>query len=117
MNRRSLPVAIASFAALFGLKASPAAAIPVALTAADWREIDTAPRGRKVLAGYRNALGNWRTITARYYPAGTLPNDDWDGEDDYAPEGWYEESETHETLLRTYEPPTHWMPLPGEPIR
>jgi hypothetical protein len=50
---------------------------------------------------------------ACYYLPGTLPaTDDWIADGEYAPEGWYEESESHETILKTDETPTHWMPLP-----
>ena len=84
----------------------------------EWQPIKTAPKGPKLIAGYFNGAGNWRTILARYYLPGTLEQEDGDGDTDengYAPEGWYEESESHETLLPTYEPPTHWMPLPEPP--
>lgn len=80
-----------------------------------WRTIETAPKGKKVVAGYRNRLGNWRSIMARYYLPNSLDNHDIDSEDEYAPEGWYEESETHETILPTEHQPTHWRPLPVAP--
>lgn len=83
----------------------------------EWQPIKTAPRGLKVLVGYRNSHGHWRNITAMYYPKDTLPredvNDDW--EDEFAPAGWYETSETHEYIIQTEYPPTHWMPLPKPP--
>ena len=80
---------------------------------AAWRDISTAPLGYKIIAGYWNALGHWRTITARYYTSGTLDlsDDAPETEDGFAPAGWYEESDTHETLLPCTTP-THWMPLP-----
>ncbi len=80
--------------------------------------IESAPKGRKVLAGYTNSAGKWRTVTARYYPPQTLEldGDDLDMDDDgYAPEGWYEESESQGNILPTDMPPTHWMPLPAAP--
>jgi hypothetical protein len=45
-----------------------------------------------------------------------MENDRDDLDDDgYAPEGWYEESETQDAILPTEEPPTHWMALPTPP--
>jgi len=83
----------------------------------DWQPIETAPKGRKIIAGYHNALGKWRSIMATYYPPGTLEAgescDDSD-EQGYAPEGWYEESETHDEIMPC-QTPTHWMPLSEPP--
>lgn len=81
-----------------------------------WQLIDTAPRGRKVIAGHFNGCGKWRSFMATYYNPGTLDaSDDCQDadEDGCAPEGWYEESETHDDILPTN--PTHWMPLPSVP--
>lgn len=83
--------------------------------AREWLPIETAPKMRKVLLGYPNKLGNWRTVIGRYYLPGTLEcaDDDESGDEDgYAQEGWYEESESQETIRVTDEPPTHWQPLP-----
>lgn len=82
----------------------------------DWRTIDSAPKDKKLIVGYQNEAGHWRTIMARYYFAGTLDAYDDSEEDEYAPEGWYEESDSHENLLPTDKPPTHWMPLPDPPV-
>lgn len=79
----------------------------------EWQPIETAPRGRKVIAGYFNPLGNWRSVMARFYAERTLPASD-DSDDEFAPPGWYEESETHDEILRMAEP-SHWMPLPKPP--
>lgn len=77
--------------------------------------MNNAPKGIKVLVGYYNDLGKWRTVTARYYEAGTLDcNDDTADEAGFAPEGWYEESETHDDLL-SLPVPSRWMPLPAPP--
>ena len=99
------------FATFFGWQAAT-------LKANQWRPIADAPQGRKLLLGYYNKLGKWRTITGCYYPPQMLQmaddNDDLD-DDGYAPEGWYEESESHDNILRTDQPPTHWQPLPLPP--
>lgn len=96
--------------------ARSALALPV--EAGGWRPIAEAPKGRKVLAGYLNKLGNWRTITACFYPPHTLllEDDRYEVDDEgYAPEGWYEESETQDSILPTDEPPTHFQFLPAPP--
>ena len=84
-----------------------------------WQPIKTAPKGKKLIVGYLNRGGNWRSVMACYYLPQTLEAaDDCHyavDEQGYAPEGWYEESETHESILPTDEPPTHWMPSPTPP--
>ena len=91
---------------------------------AGWQPIETAPKGRKLIVGYFNRCGNWRTVTGHYYLAGTLDaTDDYMGNEDladsdgYAPEGWYEDSYSLEQIMPTNEPPTHWMPLPQPPTK
>lgn len=79
----------------------------------DWLPIETAPRALKLIAGYRNALGKWRSVMGRYYPEGTLESDT--DESGFAPEGWYEETESYEYLMPMGVNPTHWLPLPGPP--
>lgn len=79
-----------------------------------WRDIATAPKGLKLIAGYWNELGKWRTITACYYESGTLESYNDTAEDGFASEGWYEESETHDEIMPCTTP-THWQPLPTPP--
>jgi hypothetical protein len=76
-----------------------------------WQPISTAPRGKKLIASYVNPYGNRRVVMARYYEKDTLELADYLGEG-YAPEGWYEESETHEDILTIECPPDLWTPLP-----
>jgi len=86
-----------------------------------WLPIESAPKGQKLIVGYFNKLGNWRTIIARYYLTGTLAaSDDADedqcDEEGYAKEGWYEESETHEFIMQTDEEPLYYMLLTPAPV-
>lgn len=85
-----------------------------------WLPIESAPKMTKIIAGYFNKCGKWRTITARYYVENTLQiDDDYRGDEEgYAPAGWYEESESHcENLLPVDEPLVFWMHLPPPPIK
>ena len=85
---------------------------------AGWLPIESAPKGKKLILGYHNALGKWRTIMGTYYLPNTLyasDDDDDADEDGYAPEGWYEESESHAFILRTVHEPTHYMNRPAPP--
>lgn len=85
----------------------------------DWKPIETAPKDQKVLVGYHNQLGNWRTVTACYHTHLSWAEEYYDPEateeTEFAPAGWYEESDSHDVILRTSYPPTHWMPLPEPP--
>lgn len=79
-----------------------------------WRPIESAKKGRKLIVGWVNPLGNWRSVMGRYYETGTLASDDEVADTEgYAPEGWYEESETQDTLLPIA--PTHWHEPPAPP--
>jgi hypothetical protein len=89
-----------------------------------WQPIETAPKMRKIIVHYRNALGKGRTVMACYYLANALEmHDDYVDVgvydeatgDTFAPEGWYEEHDSDNPLLPLSEQPTHWMPLPPSP--
>lgn len=82
-----------------------------------WRPIADAPRDRTVLVGYWNSHGKWRTLRASYYAKGELPlSDDYpDDGDGFAPEGWYEEAYTHETIMPLEQDPVMFHPLPAPP--
>lgn len=106
-------VPASEWSALVAVLAQPVAA-------EGWQPIETAPKNIKLIAGYRNQLGKWRTVMACHYAAGTLEwhpdHDMYDNEDEeFAPEGWYEETETHEVVMPLSIDPTHWMPLPPPP--
>ena len=103
-----------------GLILACQASAPASAGAVDeWQPIESAPHGRKVIAGYTNRAGNWRTIVATFHEAGTLQCDpdymDNADDDGYAPAGWYETCEAMEVTHPTEEPPTHWRPLPAPP--
>jgi hypothetical protein len=101
------------------LTAALKAALATVPDADEWQPIETAPKGRKVIVGYINDCGNWRTVMGCYIEPRTLDaNTDYiDGDEDgYAPEGWYEDGEAYsEAILPTDKPPTHWRPLPAPP--
>lgn len=90
----------------------------------DWQPIETAPKMRKVIVFYRNALGKARTVMACYYLANALEmHDDYADVGTYdeatgnsfAPEGWYEEHDSEDPIIHLQGDPTHWMPLPAVP--
>ena len=82
---------------------------------------------KKVLAFYRNSLGNGRIVVASWVPANTVQEccDEYDFAeynedlDDYFwPQGWYEQIENWDdygAILIREHTVTHWMPLPSCP--
>lgn len=93
-------------------------------TCGTWQPIETAPKMRKVIVHYLNALGKHRTVMACYYLANALEMDDDYAEvgtydevtgNSYAPEGWYEEHDSDNPIMRLEGDPDSWMPLPDLP--
>lgn len=80
-----------------------------------WQPIETAPKNTKLLAAYQNELGNWRIVTACYHTQLEWSDEYGDHEEEYAPEGWYEENDSSEVIYPTSRHPSHWMPLPSPP--
>lgn len=80
---------------------------------AGWQPIETAPKNRKLIVGYFNPLGKWRTILATYFTEGTLESDTDDS--GFAPEGWYEATEAYEYLMPVEHEPERWMFPPDSP--
>lgn len=89
-----------------------APAPPPSSHVAGWQDISTAPKNTKVLAAYRNELGNWRIVTACYHTQLDWSDEYGDHEQEYAPEDWYEESDSSEVIYPCAKTPTLWMPLP-----
>jgi hypothetical protein len=84
-----------------------------------WQLIETAPKDRMLLLGYRNSHGNWRTLRGRWVTQNEIDEDwyDIDGyEMNHCYEGWYEESvEAEDDPNMWTTTPTHWMPSPEPP--
>ncbi len=79
----------------------------------EWMPIETAPKDKKLIVGYWNELGKWRTVMAHYWLANTLESDHT--ESGYADEGWYEATEAYDELAPCDCEPTLWQPLPTPP--
>ncbi len=107
------------------LSARSAGEAPISAEA-DWRTIESAPKGLKVIVSVPNGRNHKaKTLMARYWPKGKLEvAEGYEGEDwaeeingtSYMPEGWYEEFEGDDAPAHNIEP-THWRrigPAPGE---
>jgi hypothetical protein len=81
-----------------------------------WQSIETAPKdGGALLLGYRNALGNWRTVRGQWFSDEQIKEEWEDGYD--SEEGWYETSVEADDLPNCWPVnPTHWQPLPEPPV-
>ncbi len=80
----------------------------------EWQPIEQAPKNRKLIVGYWNPLGNWRSVMGCYYANGTLESDVTDS--GWAEEGWYEETEAYEYLMPMEQEPVLFQPLPDPPV-
>jgi hypothetical protein len=76
---------------------------------AGWLDIESAPKNQKLIVGYFNRSGKWRSVMASYYAEGTLGSETSDS--GWAEEGWYEECESQETIWPIEQEPTYWRPL------
>jgi hypothetical protein len=91
------------------------------LRAMQWQPISNAPHGRPVLVSYVNELGKRRRVKATFYELGTLqmgdecPDHLVNDNGDNTEEGWYEESESHETILPVNGVPDIWIEMPALP--
>lgn len=88
-----------------------------------WRDIEDAPKGKRVLIAGINSNGKTRTLNAEYIEKHSLlcDSDDIDYGDEfngelYSPEGWYEYIDSYSDWC--YYPleikPTHFRPLPDD---
>ena len=80
-----------------------------------WRPIETAPRDKTVLLGYRNSHGHWRTLRGEWFSLEEI-YDHWE-DPEGVDAGWFEmsvEADDVPNVWRTN--PTHWMPLPAAPL-
>ena len=85
----------------------------------EWMPIETAPRdGTFIFVAHQNENGKWSRYIAFYAPERTLPLGednfiDCDGDDEFAPAGFYTDTSDEERVTSC--DPTHWMPLPAAP--
>lgn len=92
------------------------APLPIAGKGDDgWQLIKDAPQNQKLLVAYQNELGNWRIVTACYHTQLEWSDEYGDHEQEYAPEGWYEENDSSDVIYPTSQQPTHFRPLPAPP--
>lgn len=83
--------------------------------------------GVPVLAYFRNSYNKDRIIRAEWSDGNSLEAS-WESDADWAiydeendrylcPEGWFESNEYEDTHWNITDRVTHWMPLPGPPIK
>jgi len=81
-----------------------------------WQPIDTAPKNKTILLGYKNECDKWRTVRGQWFDQSYI-DENWDECDDTSDmEGWYETSVESDDIPNCWKiRPTHWMPLPPAP--
>lgn len=80
-----------------------------------WQDIATAPKdGRTLLLGYRNRLGNWRTVRGQWMSDEYIA-DYWEEPEGVEP-GWFETADQAEDPPNCWRvDPTHWQHSPPPP--
>lgn len=81
------------------------------LAAQQWQPIESAPKRITILLLFKGGSGKHRIVRACYYPPNTLSADE-DSDDEYAPEGWYEECEFGDYVHGIVGDLIGWMPVP-----
>lgn len=95
------------------------AAIKESLTTAPsalqgWMPIESAPKDKTLLLGYRNSHGHWRTLLGEWFTREEI-DEYWEDPDGVEP-GWFETSVEADDVPNVWRTnPTHWMPLPQPP--
>lgn len=79
-----------------------------------WLPIESAPRDKTILLGYRNSHGHWRTLRGDWFSREEI-DETWEEPDGVEP-GWFETSVEADDVPNVWRTnPTHWMSLPQPP--
>ncbi|MFY3433945.1 hypothetical protein ACOTI9_14960 [Achromobacter mucicolens] len=83
----------------------------------EWKPIESAPKtGRKLLLGYWNSHGKWRTVRGQWVSADHIAESFEDPDD--AEEGWFETSAEADDVPNCWPvTPSQWQPLPAAPCQ
>ena len=80
-----------------------------------WQPIETAPKNKTILIGYRNTHGHWRTLRGEWFSVEEI-NEMWEDPEGVEP-GWFETSVEADDVPNVWRTdPTHWRPLPAAPL-
>ena len=80
----------------------------------EWLPIESAPKDKTILLGYRNTHGNWQTLRGEWFSREEI-DEFWEDPDGVEP-GWFETSVEADDVPNVWRTePTHWMPLPQPP--